>query len=176
MSYGTVYSTTFKAKCVQRLLSPNAPKMCVLARELGVPPPTLFRWRAAATIQGVPKRSDETNSPPPQTPQDRTAEQKLALVLEAAAVPDDELGEFLRRKGVHAAQLREWREQALAGLQDTSRRKAATEDARRVRELERELNRKEKALAEAAALLILKKKAQAIWGDEDDDTDPKNEE
>ena len=47
---------------------------------------------------------------------------------------------------------------------------------RRVRELERELNRKEKALAEAAALLVLKKKAQAIWGDEDDDTDPRNDE
>ena len=55
-------------------------------------------------------------------------------------------------------------------------RKAASAEARRVRDLERELQRKEKALAEAAALLVLKKKAQAIWGDEDDDTDPKNDE
>jgi len=172
---GTVYSTTFKAKCVRRLLSPNAPSLATVARELGVPPPTLYRWRTAATLVGVPKRPDEENSPTPPQP-DWTAEQKLALVLEAAAIPDDELGEFLRRKGVHAAQLREWRGQALAGLQGTSRRKATTEDARRVRELERELNRKEKALAEAAALLVLKKKAQAIWGDEDDDTDPRNDE
>lgn len=49
-------------------------------------------------------------------------------------------------------------------------------EARRVRDLERELRRKDKALAEAAALLVLKKKAQAIWGDEDDNTDPENEE
>jgi hypothetical protein len=40
-------------------------------------------------------------------------------------------------------------------------------DKKRIQELERELNRKEKALAEAAALLVLRKKAQAIWGDED---------
>jgi hypothetical protein len=97
-------------------------------------------------------------------------------------VPEPELGEFLRRKGVHEAQLVEWRTQvtqgAIAALQGPSRRdrKAANLEARRVRDLERELARKEKALAEAAALLILKKKAQEIWGDEDDGTDPRNDE
>ena len=44
----------------------------------------------------------------------------------------------------------------------------------RIKELERELRRKDKALAETAALLVLKKKVQAIWGDEDDDTEPKS--
>jgi hypothetical protein len=106
----------------------------------------------------------------------------VALVLEAAAVPAAELGELLRRKGVHEAQLAEWRIQvtqgAVAALQGPSRRnrKAANLEARRIRDLERELARKEKALAEAAALLILKKKAQAIWGDEDDDTEPRSDE
>ncbi len=88
----------------------------------------------------------------------------------------------MRRKGVHEAQLAEWRQQvtqsAITGLRGPSKRdrKAANIEARRVRELERELKRKEKALAEAAALLVLKKKAQAIWGDADDDTDPENDE
>jgi transposase len=106
----------------------------------------------------------------------------VALVLVAAAVPEAELGAFLRRKGVHEAQLAEWRQQvtqgAVAALRGPSKRdrKAASVEARRVRDLERELARKEKALAEAAALLVLKKKAQAIWGDEDDDTDPRNDE
>ena len=45
-----------------------------------------------------------------------------------------------------------------------------------MRELEKQLRRKDKALAEAAALLVLQKKAQAIWGDEDDDTGPKSDE
>jgi transposase len=89
-----------------------------------------------------------------------------------------EFGAFLRRKGLHAAQLAEWRLQALSGLQgrgSRADRKAANVEARRVRDLERELKRKDKALAEAAALLILKKKVQEIWGDEDDDTKPENE-
>jgi hypothetical protein len=46
---------------------------------------------------------------------------------------------------------------------------------RRIRKLERELARKEKALAEAAALLVLKKKVEDLWEDEDDDTGEKNE-
>ena len=45
-----------------------------------------------------------------------------------------------------------------------------------MRELEKQLRRKDKALAEAAALLVLQKKAQAIWGDEDDDTGAKSDE
>jgi len=104
------------------------------------------------------------------------------VVLEAAGVPEAELGAFLRRKGVHEAQLAEWRKQvtegAVAALRGPSGRdrKAVHVEAKRVRELERELARKDKALAEAAALLVLKKKAQAIWGDEDDDTTPENDE
>jgi transposase len=97
-------------------------------------------------------------------------------VLEAATVPEPELGEWLRRKGVHAAQLDEWRSLAMSGLSAApQRRKEAASDARQIRELERELARKDKALAEAAALLVLKKKVQDIWGDEDDDTDEKND-
>jgi transposase len=170
-----VYSETFKKKLVQRMLMPNPRPMTALARETGVPEPTLYRWRNAATL-GAMSGSDDQK--PTQPTHEWTAEEKLAVVLEAATVPEVELGAFLRRKGLHEAQLKEWREAAVAGLRGPSRadRKAAGSDARRVRELERELKRKEKALAEAAALLILKKKAQAIWGDEDDSTDPENDE
>lgn len=49
-------------------------------------------------------------------------------------------------------------------------------ESRRVRELERELRRKDKALAEAAALLVLQKKVQALWGDGDDDTKKESDE
>jgi hypothetical protein len=60
----------------------------------------------------------------------------------------------------------------LAGLEPmTVHRGKKAPEVKRIRELERDLRRKDKALAETAALLVLKKKAQAIWGDEDDDTD-----
>lgn len=112
----------------------------------------------------------------PKRPQDWTSEEKLSVVIEAAALSDEELGAFLRRKGIHEAHLKEWRQMVLSGLEKRSVRssKKPTVEGRRIKELERELLRKEKALAEAAALLILKKKAQAIWGDGDDSTARKN--
>jgi hypothetical protein len=173
---------------IEKLSGPNPKSATALSAEVGVSQATLSRWlKGAATVGQTMSRPRDKKKRPSHSsstkrPQDWTAEEKVALVLEAAAVPVDDLGAFLRRKGIHEAQLGEWRAQvtasAVAGLQGPSRhdRKAASVEARRVRDLERELARKEKALAEAAALLVLKKKAQAIWGDEDDDTDPRNDE
>lgn len=111
----------------------------------------------------------------PRRPQDWTAEEKLAAVIEAVSVPEEELGAFLRRKGLHESQLREWRKTVLSGLEKPRARASKdTAQSRRIRELERELRRKDKALAEAAALLVLQKKVRELWGDEDDDTKPKN--
>lgn len=95
---------------------------------------------------------------------------------EAGALAGDELGAWLWRKGLHAEQLAQWRAAALAGL-DAPRPAAApaAQTARRVKALERELQRKEKALAEAAALLVLRKKVAALWADGADDTDDESE-
>ena len=96
--------------------------------------------------------------------------------MEAFSVPDAELGEFLRGNGLHSAQLEEWRdlvaEAAKAALSSgkTSRRTHASKETKRIRELEHDLRRKEKALAEMTALLVLKKKLDLLWGDGGDDT------
>ena len=112
-----------------------------------------------------------------------TAEEKLRLVLEAAKLSEQELGAFLRREGVHAAQLEQWRQVVTSAATEALQpnRKAASArpsptESRRIRELERELRRKDKALAEVTALLALKKKLEMLWGDADDDTDPENDE
>jgi transposase len=101
-----------------------------------------------------------------------TAEEKLRVVLEASRIPDKELGAFLRREGVHEAQLKEWIDAATAALSAQPKRKSRkpSREAKRIRELEKDLRRKEKALAEVTALLALKKKVEEIWGDGDDDT------
>jgi transposase len=96
-------------------------------------------------------------------------------VFEASKLSDDKLGEFLRREGLHEAQLEEWRKAAVMSLADAPRSKARSKEAKKIKELERELRRKDKALAEASALLILKKEVEAIWGDVDDDTSEENE-
>jgi len=82
-----------------------------------------------------------------------------------------ELGEYCRRRGIYAEQLAVWREACARGndWERAASRQIAreTKDAnKRIQQLERELARKEKALAEAAALMILRKKAEAIWGPE----------
>jgi hypothetical protein len=58
---------------------------------------------------------------------------------------------------------------ANAAEQAREQRQHFKEDKRRIKQLEKELQRKEKALAEAAALLVLRKKVQAIWGEQEDD-------
>ena len=179
------YSEPFKEKMVQKMAGPNARSATSLSEEVGVPQGTLSRWlKQASTVPAVSKktttRKKRRRSPTgrrAKRPQDWTPQQKLQAVLEAAVLGDDELGEFLRRKGLHEAQLEQWREQLTTAAPEVfgSRRRAKmSPELKRIRELEKELLRKDKALAEAAALIVLKKKALAIWGDEDDDTDPRS--
>lgn len=130
-----------------------------------MPQVTLSRWLASA-------RSVPSMTPPPKQ---WTGAQKLRVVLAAHGLSETELGALLRREGLHAAQLDEWRAAAETALEPPSRRwaKAAVHpDTTRLAAVERELRRKEKALAEAAALLVLKEKLEAYWGDADDTKTP----
>lgn len=177
-----MYSERFRARMVEKMTGPKALTGVELAAETGVPQPTLSRWlREATTLRKkMAKRQDDEDqmleaADAPAVPE-RSPEEKLSLVIESAGVAESETGEWLRRKGVHAAQLQEWREAALSGFKTkTEQRKDKATDARHIRQLERELVRKDKALAEAAALLVLQKKVQEIWGDADDDTDEKKD-
>jgi len=95
-------------------------------------------------------------------------------VLESSQLSEEELGAFLRRKGIRQAHLDEWRSRLAAAVQGKRKAKGRSADARRVQELEKELRRKEKALAETAALLVLQKKVREIWGDEGESTPPRS--
>jgi transposase-like protein len=169
------YSETFKAQIVQKLTRPGGPSANALSGEVGVHQSTLSRWLREAHVPWQVSSSPAPDEPgttmPARRPQDWTAEEKYAVLIEAASLPDEELGAFLREKGLHQANLKQWRQAMLTALGESKARSSKpTAETRRIRELERELARKEKALAEAAALLLLKKKAQALWGDEDDIT------
>jgi len=167
------YSERFKAKMVQRMLGPGGVSASALAGQVGIAQPTLSRWRReASTLSGMAKRSGKSGGAggKNQRPQDVSVQDKLRLVVEASALSEAELGEFLRRNGIHKAQLDQWSSAVTEALEAKPKATAKNPAAKQVRQLERQLLRKDKALAEAAALLVLKKKAQAIWGDEDDDT------
>ncbi len=156
------------------MLGPNAVSAHALGQEVGISQPTLSRWlRETATFAAMEKR-DKKPAAKAKRPQDWTPEEKLRAVAETLGVEGEALGEYLRRSGIHREQLEQWRGSAKAALEKPAAAQKAKGEAKRIKELERELRKKEKALAETAALLVLRKKVNALWGDGDDDTDERN--
>ena len=98
-----------------------------------------------------------------------TAEEKLNAVIQSRSLSEAEIGLFLRKEGLHSHQISGWRAEILTALGSIRRRANKDNSAQRIRELERDLNRKDKALAEASALLILQKKVNLIWGNKSED-------
>ena len=171
------YTATFRNRMVARLVGPHAVSATALGVETGLAQATLSRWlKEASRVERPMARTDDKAAK--KQPQQWTPEQKLQIVLAAAPLSEGELGVFLRDKGIHEALLTEWRDQALSGLRGTevASKLQTQRESREMRELRRELKRKDKALAETAALIVLKKKAQEIWGDADDDMEPKSDE
>jgi transposase-like protein len=162
------YSAELKESLLRRMMSPENKIVSELARETGITEQTLYTWRRQLKNQGIAVPGDGKNS------EQWSSEDKFAVVLETATMSAAELAEYCRRKGLFAEQIAAWRQacrSANANAAQTAKgqREQSKGDQKRIRALEKELNRKEKALAEVAALLVLRKKAQAIWGEEAED-------
>ncbi len=177
------YTEGFRRRMVERMTPPGAITATALAAEVGVTQPTLSRWlREAATVDDVAKsKRTKPKKPAPDADTPRrhasawSAEEKFAAVLEAAAVSESALGGWLRAKGLHEEDLARFRDEvrnaAVAGMRPSTKpTKESAGDRKRIKELERELKRSNAALAETAAILVLRKKAVALWGEEGDDT------
>ena len=162
------YSAERKEAILKQMMTPMNKTVAQLAQENGISEPTLYTWRSELKSQGLSVPGNGKNA------EDWTSEDKFRIVLETASLNATELAEYCRRKGLYAEQIEEWRK-VCAQANANARQKAkvvkdeSKEDKKRIRQLEKELRRKEKALAEAAALLILRKKVQAIWGDNEED-------
>ncbi len=161
------YSAEFKANIIEKLLPPHNADVAQLSREMGIPKDTLYSWRCRAReAQGLSRVSEQGKAA-----ERWSSEAKFAVVIETAALNEAELGEYCRKRGLYSEQIRRWRqacEQANRGAGRPSISETTRADRQRIRELEGELQRKEQALAETAALLVLRKKAQAIWGEAED--------
>ena len=158
------FSVAFKQKMVQRLTGKNAVSATQLARETGVAQQNLSRWLEEA--RSLPIMADR----PKPAVRGWTVEQKARVLADASQLDAGELTVYLEREGVKLAEYEQWR----IALDEGGAASASTN--KRIRQLERELARKEKALAEAAALLVLKKKVDTLYGeDEDDDMSRENE-
>jgi transposase len=147
---------------VERMTGVSAISANKLAKEIGVRQGTLSKWlRDARRFGFVPQ-----DKPPPKK---LSVEDKARIIAHAAKLTGPELTKMLAAEGVALVDLEQWR--LALGHEEGS----ASTSNRQIRKLQRELVRKDKALAEAAALLILKKNLADLLGDEDDDTDDGNE-
>ena len=155
------FSLAFKQKMVARLTGKDAVSARQLADETGLRQQTLSRWlQEASSLPVMPAKRPK---------RDRSIEEKIRILAKASTLTGTELSDFLEREGVLQAEYEQWR----LALSEEGR--APLTMVKRIRTLERELARKEKALAEAAALLVLKKKLQALEEDEGDGTDEEHE-
>ena len=163
------YSPEFRESIIKKMMPPNAQSIASISRETGICSPTLYSWRNQSRREGCVVPADSSN------PENWSGADKLAVVIETASLNEAELSEYCRRKGLFVEQIDRWKEGAISGNESGATRLSVMErreiklSRQRTRELEKELARKEKALAEAAALLVLKKKLNAMWGEPEDE-------
>lgn len=158
------YTAEFKESVLKRLEPPTKDTVSSLAEELGISRTAIHTWRRTkANDSGTPKPTKRWS------PKD-----KFHVVLETSTLTEQELAAYCRRKGLFVEDVKAWRDQCIKANASNSKdpfklEEDLREEKQKTKSLERELRRKEKALAEAAALLVLRKKAQAIWGDHEED-------
>ncbi len=164
----------YPAERKEAILKKMAPPMSLtipeLAAQEGITATTLYNWRKQARARGqvLPSRSTQSDQ--------WTSQEKFQIVLETAPMNEAELSAYCRERGLYPEQVETWRDACMsanaeAAEQSKQQHQARKEEQQRLRQLERELRRKDKALAETAALLTLSKKAEAIWGTTNDEDD-----
>lgn len=162
------YTQEYKQSVVSKMMPPKNMKVSLLAEETGISEQTLYSWRKKASKEGLIVPGNGKNS------EKWSSQDKFAVVLETASMNEAELSEYCRKKGLYPEQLADWKQgcmQANASAQETVKknREQTKKDKKRIKKLESELRRKEKALAEAAALLVLQKKVQELWEENEDE-------
>ena len=163
----THYPPEYKAELIQRMLPPENIPVKELEAETGISKNTLYSWcKRDRKKRGLVKKSGPKSK--------WTSEEKFLIVLETASLSESEIGEYCRKKGIYNEQLVQWRDACVQANTPKNRPPTKHSDdsralQKRLKKVEKELLRKDKALAETAALLVLRKKANAIWGDSEDE-------
>lgn len=162
------YSSELKEALLRGMLPPNNESITKISREEGISEQTLRNWRDKARVDGTAAPGTDA------VPDDWSTQDKFLIVVETASMSEAELAEYARKKGLYVEQIKAWRDACMnanggVAKQAAELSKKLKESERANRQLQKELERKEKALAETAALLVLRKKADAIWGDPEEE-------
>jgi len=157
------YSENFKRSVVEKVLNRGSRSIADIEKETGVGNTSFYKWaeKYRNAIESGMKNTDRR-------PQNRSPEEKLKAVIEFEKLSPDKQGEFLRREGLHSDHIESWKKIMQAGLDSIGDSKASRSEIAQLKaenkELAQDLNKKNKALAEVTALLVLKKKADLLWG------------
>lgn len=155
------YSEEFKSSIIAKLLSPHNVSVPDVAKETGIPKETLYTWKSKFR-----NFQSESGSNLNQQAGSLNNGEKLVVVIETASLNEVELGEYCRRRGFYPEQIAGWKNAFVQGFPaaiSKAEREQLREQIATIKQLEKELHRKDKALAETAALLVLQKKFQALW-------------
>ena len=168
----TKYSKEFKIEAVKKvLLRDREVSIASVARSIGITKTTLYAWvkvMANADLKESPTSGGEIQK----SPYSWTSAEKFEAIINASKLSSEDLGEYCRKKGIFPHHLDAWKTEFIA-YQDKSKAIINGNEGRQLRNevkrLSSELRRKEKALAETAALLVLKKKAHCLWGSSEEE-------
>jgi len=157
------YSQERKEALLKQLFPPHNMTVAEIARREGISPQTLYCWRNALRKKGLPVPGKTKTS------EDWSPETKLAVIIETASMTQTQVSEYSRKKGLFREQIERWKQECLSGFQssasqDKTNKIQAKKDKAEIKSLKRELQYKDKALAETAALLVLRKKLNIFWG------------
>lgn len=159
------YSRSVKVSVLKKILPPENRTIQRVSQETGISEQTIRNWKVQSKTGKFTAETDE------KSPRSYSSKEKYHLLMEAARLSEEELGQFLRERGLHSEHLNVWDQELreMVTQRDDKKVMALKAHQKRIRELEKELARKEKALAEVAALLVLKKKLGDLTGGSGDD-------
>ncbi|MFT5161775.1 MAG: transposase [Alteromonadaceae bacterium] len=177
------FSKAFKLQAVEKaLIRRDSQSLKEIAESLDVGYSTLSRWITQSKnneLESDPNSTEEipeviTMAKREKRPQDWSLEERLQIVMECHSLDEEALSALCRAKGLYVHHINQWKEDFIKGTTVSNKVKEVSETKdlkKEIRTLKKDLNRKDRALAETAALLVLQKKVNLIWGSEEEDED-----
>ncbi len=162
------YTKEDKEKLIARMLPPESISPSELSFETGISKSTLATWKTKASVSKI-KGTNTSNKT-------ISSREKFLIVMETYTMSESDLAKYCRENALYVEEVKQWRSSCIAandGVKSINKssvlEEQLKEEKKKAKELEKDLRRKEKALAETAALLVLRKKLDAIFGENEED-------
>ena len=158
------FSKEFKQAIVKKLISRGNKTIEQFCNENNLALSTVSRWQTeCVNVLQMKSKKDKSKY---------SAENILKIISETYSLNEEDLGIYVRKNGLHSNQLLEWRSSFLSSMnQSKVNQQEKVQRNVEIKDLKKNLRKKDAALAEVSALLILQKKANLLWPDPSEDED-----